>query len=204
MKLGIFIFILAIVIPGKLLAQGSLEPLSIAQQKTIDSDSDGLSDYYEIYVYHTSISNPDTDHDGFLDGGEVQFAFDPNKNGNDKLQKEIVVTLADQSLSYKLGDYIVGTFKISSGKKYFSTPLGEFSVLKKRPIVDYVGLGYSYPKTKWNLMFRPGRVGNFYIHGAYWHNNFGTPMSHGCVNVSYANMEALYNWAEVGTKVVIK
>ena len=49
-------------------------------------------------------------------------------------------------------------------------------------------------------MFKKGKGFNYYIHGAYWHNKFGKQMSHGCVNVSYANMEGLYQWAEKGDK----
>ncbi|MFH0951427.1 MAG: L,D-transpeptidase, partial [bacterium] len=44
----------------------------------------------------------------------------------------------------------------------------------------------------------------YYIHGAYWHNNFGQPMSHGCVNVAYDNMEDLYWYAQIGTKVIVE
>ena len=40
------------------------------------------------------------------------------------------------------------------------------------------------------------------LHGTYWHNNFGTPMSHGCVNLSTGDAGWFYNWASVGTKVV--
>ncbi len=171
--------------------------------KKMDTDNDGLSDYEENYIYHTDPVKADNDSDGFVDGEEVKFGFDPNKRGGDRLEKSIVVALADQSLSYKLGDYIIDTFKISSGVRN-TTPTGEFEVIKKKPVVDYIGPGYSYPKTRWNLMFKTGARGNFYIHGAYWHNKFGQPMSHGCVNVSYDNMEGLYNWADTGTKVTIE
>jgi lipoprotein-anchoring transpeptidase ErfK/SrfK len=44
--------------------------------------------------------------------------------------------------------------------------------------------------------------GGYAIHGAYWHNNFGTPMSHGCVNLSLPDARWFFNWASVGTKVV--
>jgi lipoprotein-anchoring transpeptidase ErfK/SrfK len=40
------------------------------------------------------------------------------------------------------------------------------------------------------------------LHGTYWHSNFGTPMSHGCVNLSIADAKWLYEWAPMGTKVV--
>ena len=39
------------------------------------------------------------------------------------------------------------------------------------------------------------------IHGTYWHDNFGTPMSHGCINLSIEDAEWLYNFSEVGTAV---
>jgi hypothetical protein len=119
-------------------------------------------------------------------------------------QKQIVVTLENQTLTYFEGTRVVGEFKISSGLIKTPTPTSEFEVISKKPIVNYIGPGYNYPKTKWNLMFKESPGGNYYIHGAYWHNNFGKPMSGGCVNVSYANMEGLYDWADVGTKIIIQ
>lgn len=121
-----------------------------------------------------------------------------------KDEKLIIVSLDDQTLVYSQGDQIVGEFKISSGLASTPTPEGEFEVIEKKPKVNYIGPGYNLPNTKWNLMFKENSGGNYYIHGAYWHNNFGKPMSHGCVNVSYANMEPLYNWADVGTKIIIQ
>jgi hypothetical protein len=119
-------------------------------------------------------------------------------------EKKIIVGLDSQTLTYFEGERIIGEIKISSGLKRTPTPLGEFEVLVKRPVVHYAGPNFNYPNTKWNLMFKRKEGGNYYIHGAYWHSKFGQPMSGGCVNVSYADMEPLYNWAEVGTKVTIK
>jgi lipoprotein-anchoring transpeptidase ErfK/SrfK len=45
--------------------------------------------------------------------------------------------------------------------------------------------------------------GDFSIHGTYWHHNFGTPMSHGCVNMDTNDAEWLFNFASVGTLVNI-
>ncbi len=175
-----------------------------AQENINDLDQDGLLDYEEVSIYITSPQHSDTDGDGYADGDEIKNNYDPNKAFDDKLEKIITVNLNDQILSYSLGPYEIKNFKISSGKRYFTTPKGEFNVLNKKPIVNYRGTDYSYPNTKWNMMFKQGSWGNYYIHGAYWHNNFGTPVSHGCVNVSYEYMESLYNWAEVGTKILIK
>jgi lipoprotein-anchoring transpeptidase ErfK/SrfK len=41
------------------------------------------------------------------------------------------------------------------------------------------------------------------LHGTYWHNNFGTPMSHGCVNLPMDVAAWMYQWASVGTRVEI-
>jgi hypothetical protein len=193
MKTKILFIVFLLLLPaGRLFAQDTLQ--------NTDSDSDGLSDHEELNIYSSNVNNPDSDNDSYTDGEEVKFSYDPNKAGDDKLEKSIVVVLADQSLSYKLGDYIVNSFKISGGVPKTPTPPGEYSILKKIPVVNYIGADYSYKNTRWNLMFRK----SYYIHGAYWHNNFGQPMSHGCVNVAYANVEGLYNWAEVGTRLTIK
>jgi lipoprotein-anchoring transpeptidase ErfK/SrfK len=42
------------------------------------------------------------------------------------------------------------------------------------------------------------------IHGTYWHNNFGVPMSHGCVNLPNHEAEWFYNFASVGTPVSVQ
>lgn len=60
---------------------------------------------------------------------------------------------------------------------------------------------YDLPGVPWNLYFTmEGAV----IHGAYWHQNFGTPYSHGCVNLAPNDAKILYEWADVGTLVIVK
>lgn len=176
----------------------------VPQKKMIeaDADKDSLPDRLEITL-GTDPTNPDTDGDGFNDGLEVKSGYSPMSPDKIKLPKEIKVDIKDQKLVYYLGDKKVDEFKISSGLPKTPTPKGEFTILQKRPVVNYGGRGYNYPNTKWNLMFKRGPGYNFYIHGAYWHNNFGQPMSHGCVNVSYADMPFLYEWADKNTKISI-
>ncbi len=187
-KIAVLIFICLIPIRG------------FAQITATDSDNDGLSDNDEMNIYYTNPQVTDTDGDGYLDGDEVKYNYDPNSKTDDKLEKKIVVALADQSLSYRLGDYIVGGFKISSGLPKTPTPTGSYEILVKKPLVNYKGADYNYKNTRWNMLFKKG----YYIHGAYWHDKFGQPMSHGCINVSYQNMESLYNWTDAGTKVIIQ
>lgn len=89
---------------------------------------------------------------------------------------------------------------VSSGKLSTPTPLGEFEIMRKVPVVHYKGVDYDLPNTKWNLEFKR----TYYLHGAYWHNQFGIrPMSHGCVNIAYKDVEKLYTFLDVGDKVKI-
>ncbi|MFA6490877.1 MAG: L,D-transpeptidase family protein, partial [Candidatus Magasanikbacteria bacterium] len=140
----------------------------------IDSDNDGLSDSVEISL-GTDPNNVDTDGDGFLDGVEVKNGFNPLKGNKDRsVKRRVEVNLATQSLDYFLNDIKVGSVFVSTGLPQTPTPKGEFSIIRKRPIVNY----YHYPNTKWSAEFKKG----FYIHGAYWHNKFGIQvMSGGCV-----------------------
>ena len=165
----------------------------------VDSDKDYLNDAWEI-ILGTGLMDPDSDGDKYLDGTEVAAGYDPLDSQPHQLSKLIKVNLAKQNLEYSFGDKILGSFSISSGLRNMPTPRGSFTVLSKIPVKRYTGAGYNYPNTKWNLNFKSG----YYIHGAYWHNKFGQPMSHGCVNVAYENMEYLYWWAQIGTTVFIE
>ncbi len=167
----------------------------------VDSDKDYLPDAWEIAL-GTGIMNPDSDGDKYLDGTEVRAGYDPLNPERVKLEKLISVDIAKQHLTYYFGGKKLEDFPISSGIKGWETPRGEFAVIKKYPVKHYAGPSFDFPNTKWNLHFTTKKY-NFYIHGAYWHNDFGKPKSHGCINVSYQNMERLYTWAQVGTRIII-
>ena len=170
---------------------------------SLDSDQDGASDHWEIRL-GLDILNPDTDGDGYSDGTEIDHGYDPSAANEEKLTKEIKVNIGKQELAYYFNGIELEKFLISGGVKSMPTPMGEFSVLHKVPSKTYGGAGFNfyYPDTKWNLHFTT-RYWRYYIHGAYWHNNFGQPMSHGCVNVRYDQMKRLYEFSEVGTKIEI-
>jgi len=114
------------------------------------------------------------------------------------------VDIKNQELAYYFNGKLLEKFPISGGVASMPTPKGNFMILDKVPSKNYGGTGYNfhYPNTKWNLHFTTTKY-RYYIHGAYWHDNFGHPMSHGCVNVSYENMEQLYEWADLETKLQI-
>lgn len=167
----------------------------------VDSDKDYLNDKWEL-ILGTGLMNPDSDEDLFLDGTEVAASYDPLNSESVQLEKLIKVDLATQHLYYYFDNKLFDDFPISSGVASMPTPKGEFNILAKVPVKHYGGSTFDYPNTKWNLHFTT-KTWRYYIHGAYWHNNFGQPMSHGCVNVAYENMEELYWWAQLGTKVII-
>lgn len=169
----------------------------------LDADSDGVPDSWEIRL-GLDLLNPDSDGDGYQDGVEINDGHDPRSATTDPIEKLITVSIAKQQLAYFFDGVELERFAVSTGVRSMPTPKGTFSVLDKVPTKVYGGTGYNfyYPNTKWNLHFTTRRL-RYYIHGAYWHNKFGTPMSHGCVNVAYANMERLYEFAQVGTKIEI-
>ncbi|MFN8424586.1 MAG: L,D-transpeptidase, partial [Anaerolineae bacterium] len=42
------------------------------------------------------------------------------------------------------------------------------------------------------------------IHGAYWHQSFGIPVSHGCVNLQPGDAAWLWEWSAIGTPVIVQ
>lgn len=124
-----------------------------------------------------------------------------------RVKKAIVVDLSEQKLTAFEAGKEVKSFLVSTGVKKYPTQIVTTYVQEKIPVKRYkwvYGPGhpdnYDLPNVKWNLRI----FGTEYIHGAYWHHNFGHRMSHGCVNVDYTNAEWIYNWAEVGTPVNVQ
>ena len=119
----------------------------------------------------------------------------------------ILVDISEQQLYAFENGILANTFPISAGLYPWITPRGVHSVLAKLPYVDYswnYGEGnvnnYSLGLVPWNLRIYP----HIYIHYAYWHDNFGEPMSHGCVNANLENMMWIYHWSEVGIPVEVR
>ena len=113
--------------------------------------------------------------------------------------KWIEVDLSKQRLAARKGNKVVKAFPISSGKRWTPTPKGTFRIYAKYRRVRMRGPGYNLPGVPWTMFF----VGGYAIHGTYWHTNFGTPMSHGCINMKKSHARWLYKWAKKGTKVRI-
>ncbi|MBI5961152.1 MAG: PD40 domain-containing protein [Chloroflexi bacterium] len=116
------------------------------------------------------------------------------------MRKEIVVDLSDQkTFAYENGR-VIRTVTVSTGLPGTPTVLGEYSIYVKRDAQLMSGPGYYLPDVPWVMYFYQG----YGLHGTYWHNNFGTPMSHGCVNLPTDEARWFYDWAEIGTAVLVR
>ena len=125
--------------------------------------------------------------------------------------KRIEVDLTKQIAYAYDGVNLIYSFLISSGS-WDRTPTGNFKIWTKVRAQKMSGgskeLGtYFYLPNVQNVMFfyneKYERKLGYSFHQAYWHNNFGVPMSHGCINMTTADSAVLYDWADVGTPITI-
>ena len=118
--------------------------------------------------------------------------------------KSVVVTLGHQSLSAYEGKREVFRTRIASGRNYFGpdgstvgslTPAGEQPLWSKRASRHMTGgtpeNGYDLPGVPWVSYFSGNGAA---IHGTYWHNDYGTPKSSGCLNVRPEDAKWLFRW----------
>jgi lipoprotein-anchoring transpeptidase ErfK/SrfK len=111
----------------------------------------------------------------------------------------IDVDLTHQVLTAYVGRTPVHTTLVSTGLPRTPTPAGQYRIWTKLRSDDMSGPSYYLRNVPYVMYFYRG----YGLHGTYWHDNFGHPMSHGCVNLPTPEAEWLFNWAEVGTLVNI-
>ena len=118
--------------------------------------------------------------------------------------KRIEVDLTHQHVYAYEGNRQVFNFIISSGK-WYPTPTGTFHIWAK--VKSQLmsggnkddGTYYYLPNVPWVMFFYNDDIvksRGFSFHGTYWHNNFGHPMSHGCVNMRSSDAALLFAWAD--------
>jgi lipoprotein-anchoring transpeptidase ErfK/SrfK len=111
----------------------------------------------------------------------------------------IDVDLTQQMVYAYSGNTVVNSFLVSTGTWQYPTVTGQYPVYVKLRYTDMSGPDYYLPNVPYTMYFYQ----SYGLHGTYWHHNFGTPMSHGCVNLSIPDAEWLYNFSSVGTLVNI-
>jgi lipoprotein-anchoring transpeptidase ErfK/SrfK len=123
------------------------------------------------------------------------FSEDPEELANE--ERWVDVDIGRQRVTAYEGTKAVRTFIVSTGTTSHPTVTGQFRIWIKLRYDDMAGPGYYLPGVPYTMYFYKG----YALHGTYWHDNFGTPMSHGCVNLQISDAEWLFNFASVGTIV---
>jgi hypothetical protein len=118
--------------------------------------------------------------------------------------KRIDVSLSRQTMTLYENNVAMKTIYVATGVAAAPTPPGTYFVQMKAPQMRFRGVNpdgshYDIPDVHWVMPFN----GDYTIHGAYWRPRFGVPGSDGCVSMSDSDAKAVYDWANVGTPVVI-
>jgi L,D-transpeptidase catalytic domain len=137
--------------------------------------------------------------------------------------KRVEVRLNEQlMLAYERNNLVFGT-RVSTGGRLrsgtYTTPDGDFKTFHKRPTRhmsagDIAASGFDLPGVPWVVYIKKNGIS---LHGTYWHNDYGRPRSHGCINLTPQAAKWLYRWTlptvpfdkelvygDVGTRVDIK
>ncbi len=170
--------------------------LSCCSEEEILKADGNFDENANIAIFENEVINyPKTSlaYTGLPSPGETQVLGTTNAEG---VEKWIEVSLSEQRVKAWEGNKLVMEFPISSGK-WAPTPKGEFNIWYKTRSQTMsggskdMGTYYFLPNVTSNMFFYKG----YALHGAYWHNNFGQPMSHGCVNAPLANAAQIFEWA---------
>lgn len=152
------------------------------------------SDWYVAADFVRLLENP----------GVVEF----KKGDSVPSQKKIIIDISEQTLYAYEGKDLFMQELVSTGLELTRTPRGSFTLFKKMPsrymqgpLPDISDQYYDLPGVPWTMYFTGQGAA---IHGAYWHEKFGERWSHGCVNLPPMQAKELYEWADVGTPVIVR
>ncbi|MCY4062747.1 MAG: LysM peptidoglycan-binding domain-containing protein [Chloroflexi bacterium] len=114
--------------------------------------------------------------------------------------REFVVVLSTQ-MAYAYEDGVLKrSARISSGLPDTPTVKGDFKIRRKVRRQRMTGQDYDLDNVEWVMYFYAG----YAFHGTWWHNNFGRPMSRGCVNMTNADAKWFYEFGSIGTPVHVR
>ena len=193
----------------RLTASGAVEPLPLGTIATrrAQVDMEPVERPQDVPVYDEALFNPPPEatpvEEDAGSGDDWSFGPGPQQGA----WKEIVVSISAQAMwAYEEGQLVMSSL-VSTGTAEVietTTPIGAWSVLTKYDVQDMEGTisdeYYFVADVPYVMYFDD--LGNA-LHGTYWHSNFGTPMSHGCVNLPLDVAAWMYEWAPVGTAVSI-
>lgn len=114
--------------------------------------------------------------------------------------REILVSLSESRIYAYENGVLLRSVLVSTGRPATPTVQGDFTIQRKYVAQTMTGPGYYLPNVPYVMYFYQG----YAIHGTFWHNNFGQPMSHGCVNLPTPEAEWFFNFADIGTPVRVQ
>jgi len=166
--------------------------------KRVIVQPDEKSIWYEIYDFYLKVSRYVSSHDMRLVPNDELTTLSPEVPDE---QKHIVVDLSTQLVTAFEEEKMVFSQRCSSGVKGNDTPSGDFTTYHKGASVHMTNEGdaveeetvYSLPGVPWCSFFTG--AGNAF-HGTWWHNDYGRPRSHGCVNLPSEAAKFLYRWTK--------
>jgi lipoprotein-anchoring transpeptidase ErfK/SrfK len=123
-------------------------------------------------------------------------------------EKRVEVSVSRQTLSCYEGNREVYFCRVSTGAKFddegnlvdkWATPLGPHPIWRKLMSIHMAGgttgAGWDTMGIAWTSLFSGDGVA---IHSTFWHNNFGVPVSHGCVNTMPDDAKWIFRWTTPG------
>jgi hypothetical protein len=122
------------------------------------------------------------------------------------IEKRIEVNLPRQLVLAYESSRLVFAARAATGRQYlsgrWSTPIGRFITSYKRPTRhmaagDIASSGFDLPGVPWVLYITKSGIS---FHGTYWHNDYGHPRSHGCINLTPQAAKWLYRWTMPAVK----
>ena len=192
-KIGLFVLLLVLVLGGMLVGRPKQK-----QEFALKIENG------EPGVFHGQEVMPPP-----IDLAEAEPATYVLGDADPNAEKHIYIDLATQTLKAYQGESLFLETLVSTGK-WGRTPTGEFTIWSKfRSTRMSGGSGndyYNLPNVPYVMFFSGSGVAaasGFSLHGTYWHNNFGHPMSHGCVNMRTADAQKLFYWAGINEKITI-
>lgn len=164
--------------------------------KRVIVQRDEKSIWYQIYDSHLKRNYYVASHDMRLIPNEELSTLSPEVPDE---EKHIVVDLSTQLVTAFEGEKLVFSERCASGVRGTDTPKGDFRTYHKGPSIHMTNEGdavenesvYSLPGVPWCSFFTG--AGNAF-HGTYWHNDYGRPRSHGCVNLRSEAAKFIYRW----------
>jgi lipoprotein-anchoring transpeptidase ErfK/SrfK len=150
--------------------------------------------WYEIYDFHERRSYYVPTYDMRILPDDELAPLSPDVPEG---EKHIHIDLATQTVTAFEGDDPVLISRCSSGAGDTKTPLGDFRTYHKGPSIHMTNEGdveegiYDLPGVPWCSFFTGTGIA---FHGTYWHNDYGRPRSHGCVNLPSMDAKFIYRW----------